>query len=39
MAPIAYEGGGYSFSVGDNINEFAQFRPRRQHLDAACSGA
>jgi hypothetical protein len=24
---LAYEGGGYSFSVGDNINEFGKFDP------------
>ena len=24
---FAYEGGGYSFSVGDNINEFGKFDP------------
>ena len=24
---FAYEGGGYSFSVGDNINEFGKFNP------------
>ena len=24
---VAYEGGGYSFSVGDNINEFGKFDP------------
>src|SRR6266550_4313266 len=26
-ATFAYEGGGYSFSVGDNINEFGRFDP------------
>ena len=24
---FAYEGGGYSFSVGDNTNEFGKFDP------------
>ena len=27
MAPLRYEGGGYSFSAADNINEFGKFDP------------
>ena len=36
---VAYEGGGYSFSVGDNINEFGKFDPVDQHVDVACACA
>ena len=36
---FAYEGGGYSFSAGDNINQFGKFDPVANTLDAACAGA
>ena len=34
MAPIAYEGGGYSFSVAGNITQFGRFDPVANTWDA-----